>query len=205
MTIALQRLRQLVLGFLVALIGFLPLAPAHADPGAYLSSTSYADLQTALQQTRDPQRQAELEELSQAVAASDDRAQLSNTSSHSVGVFARYKKDPADAPASFYVLAPGHETDDDYELIALLVPPQVSVGWGEQGSVAATATPRVLRILEGEQLDLSDPASAGGDGAVTYQLNLPAFSVDNTLAGLTDIPGLSQSELDQQPETAPLD
>ena len=40
---------------------------------------------------------------------------------------------------------------------------------------------------------------------MTYQLNLPAFSVDNTLAGLTDIPGLSQSELDQQPETAPLD
>ena len=80
MTTSLQRLRQLVLGFLVALIGFLPLAPAHADPGAYLSSTSYADLQTALQQTRDPQRQAELEELSQAVAASGDRAQLSNTS-----------------------------------------------------------------------------------------------------------------------------
>ena len=205
MTTCLQRLRQLVLGLLLALIGLLPVAPAHADPGAYLSSTSYADLQSALQQTRDPQRQAELEQLSQAVAASDDRAQLSNASSHSVGVFARYKKESADAAASFYVLAPGHETDDDYELVALLVPPQVSVSWGEQGSIAAASTPRVLRILEGEQLDLSDPAAAEADGAVTYQLNLPAFSVDNTLAGLTEIPGLSQSELDQQPETAPLD
>lgn len=205
MTTLLQHLRQLVLGLLMVLISLFPISLAHADPGGYLTSSSYADLQSALEQTRDPQRRADLEQLSQAVAASDDRAQLSNASSHSVGVFARYKKEPADAPASFYVLAPGHETDDDYDLIALLVPPQVSVGWGDQGSVAAASTPRVLRILEGEQLDLSDPATAGGDGAVTYQLNLPAFSVDNTLAGLADIPGLSQSELDQQPETAPLD
>lgn len=205
MTACLQRLRQLLLGLMAAVITWLPLAPAHADAGAFLASASYSDLQVALEQNHDPQRQADLEQLSAAIAASDDRAQLSNASSHNIGVFARYKKDPVDAAASFYVLAPGHETDDDYELLALLVPPQVAVNWSESGAVAAAATPRLLRILEGVQLSLSDPASAAPDGAVTYQLNLPAFSVDTSLAGVTDVPGFSQSQLDLELETAPLD
>jgi hypothetical protein len=205
MTAHLQHLRQVVIGLLLAVIGLLPIASAHADAGSFLSSTSYADLQSALEQTRDPQRLADLEQLSQAVATSSDRAQLTNASSHNVGVFARYKKEPADAAASFYVLAPGHATDDDYALIALLLPPQVGVSWGDQGNIAAASTPRLLPILEGEQLNLSDPTTAGADGAVTYQLNLPGFGVDRTLAGISELPDLNQSELDQQPETAPLD
>lgn len=205
MSSLLQRLRQLVVVFLLGLCGLFWAVPAQADAGAFLTSQSYADLQASLEQARDPQRLAELQQLEQAIAASDDRAQLSNQTTHNLGVFARYKKDPSDAAASFYVLAPGHDTDDDYELVGLLIPPQVALRWADSGLAAAASSPRVLRILEGEQLALTDVAAEEGSDAVAYQLSLPAYSVENALASIAELPGLNQSQLDQELETAPLD
>lgn len=205
MSSLLDRLRNLVFAVLLLVTGFCMTGPALADAGAFLNSPSYADLEAAIASTKDSQRLAELEELKGAVAASDDRAQLSNASSHNVGVFARYKKDPADSAATFYVLGPGHQTDDDYEVVALLVPPQVGLNWGEATAVAAVSSPRLARILEGEQLELSDPANAQPDGPTAYHLTLPTFTVTSSLATVAEVPALSQAELDLAPETAPLD
>lgn len=201
-----QRFQQLMLVVVLGLFSLIwPLA-AQADPGAFLSSSSYAELQSSLEQTRDPQRLADLQALEQAIAASEDRAQVSNQTSHSLGVFARYKKDPAEAPSQFYVLGAGHASDDDYELVAVLVPAQVSLGWGEAGSIASASNPRVLRVLEGEQLTVAEPVAAdGAPAAVTYQLSLPAYSVETSLASIADVPALSQDQLDQSVETAPVD
>jgi hypothetical protein len=154
-----------------------PAAPAHADAGRYLSSDSYAEVIAELRtlqsspgeaprtlNAQQQQRLADLTALRTAIAASDDRAQIRNASHHSVGVFARYKKEPASTPASFYVLGPGHETDDDFELVGLYVPAGVRLEWGDGGgSAASTATPRVARVLEGQKVRLTDgvtPAAA---------------------------------------------
>lgn len=196
--------RSFILALTLAVVGLGYESPVLADAGAFLNSQSYADLQAAIASTKDPHRLAELQQLQEAVAASSDRAQISNGTSHNLGVFARYKKEPIDSPASFYVLSPGHQTDDDYELVALLVPPQVSINWGEAEQLDAAPEPRLARILEGEHLAITDPATALSE-ASGYQLSLPMFTVNSTLDLVAEVPSLSQLDLDQAVETAPLD
>jgi hypothetical protein len=154
------------------------------------------------------QRLADLTALESAVASSNDRATISNDTSHSVGLFASYKKDkPGQAP-SFYVLAPGHSTDDDYNVVALYLPAATPLEWGDSGSVTAISQPRLVKVLDGEELQLTDPASGDAANASVkpgYRLNLPAFEVNSKTDIVTSLPSLSQADLDGQPETAPLD
>jgi hypothetical protein len=201
----LNRLRSFLLALALAVVGLGFGSPVLADAGAFLNSQSYGDLEAAIASTKDPQRLAELQQLQEAVAASGDRAQITNGTSHNLGVFARYKKEPIGNPASFYVLAPGHQTDDDYELVALLVPPEVSLTWGEAEQLDGAPTARLARILEGEQLDITDPAAAVPEAGSGYRLSLPAFTVYSTLDLVAEVPSLSQLDLDQAIETAPLD
>lgn len=150
-----------------------PADPARADAGHYLSSPSYAELIAELDtlqsspgeaprtlSAEQQRRLADLTVLRTAIAASDDRAQIHNFSHHNVGIFARYKKEPLSTPATFYVLGPGHETDDDFELVGLYVPAGVKLEWGEGGGAAASnAGPRIARVLEGQPVRLADGAS----------------------------------------------
>lgn len=206
MTPVLQRLRQLLLPLMLGLCVLLAVHPVRAEAGPDLNTATTAELQASLEQARDPQRLADLQALQQAIAASDDRAQLSNQTSHNIGVFARYKKDVPDTPGQFYVLGPGHQTDDDYDVIGLLVPSQVTLTWGDAGESRSASVSRVLRVLEGEQLEVSEPASADPSAdAVIYQLSLPAFSVETSLASIAALPAMTQEQLDQGLETAPLD
>jgi len=210
---------------LAVLLGFLlmPLAPARADAGRWLGSPSYAELSSEIASLRpsagapgrslSPDQQKRYDDLlalQSAVARSDDRAQVDNRSGHSVGVFARYKKAPANAPAEFFVLAPGHETDDDFDLVGLYVPAGVALEWGEGHGVGANSAPRLARLLEGQRLRLSDPAPAeptAAEAAATpaYRLDLPSFAVVSSSDQVGDLPALSQDELDAHPETAPVD
>jgi hypothetical protein len=115
-----QRLRAVLLALARGALnpGWAPPVAAATVPGP--ATPAGADLQAAIAASRDPQRQADLLELADAVAMSDQRARISNASSHRVGVFARCTKDPAGTPASDHVPAPGHATDDDHELVAQL-------------------------------------------------------------------------------------
>jgi len=205
MSSILSLVRSFIFALAFAVVGLCYGSPVLADAGSFLSSQSYADLQAAIASTKDPQRLAELQQLQEAVAASGDRAQISNETSHNLGVFARYKKEPIGSPASFYVLGPGHQSDDDYELLALLVPPQVSLNWGEAGQLDGAPEPRLARILEGEQLEITEAVKPLPEGSSGYQLNLPAFTVNNSLDLVAEVPSLSQLDLDQAVETAPLD
>jgi hypothetical protein len=151
-----------------------PAAPARADAGRYLYTPSYAELIAELAtlqpapgeapRTLSAEQQlrlADLTALRTAIAASDDRAQIRNASHHRVGVFARYKKEPPTTPATFYVLGPGHETDDDFELVGLYVPAGVKLEWGAGGGAAAsTAGARIARVLEGQPVRLTDGVAA---------------------------------------------
>ncbi len=260
--VGLRRAAALVAVLGLAVAGLAAAAPAQASSaGRYLSSDSYQELASAIKTTTDKERLADLQVLEQAVASSSDRAQVSNKSSHSVGVFARYKKLPATQPASFYVLGPGHKTDDDFELVGVYVPADVSLGWGS-GGVKAGSSPRVARILEGQQLKISDPVlevsqpevtapaataaatpaapaaapakpglnfsapaakapaitpapaptaaatkapEAKAAEAVSYELSLPVFAVTAKANGIPELPALTQSQLDLEPETAPVD
>ena len=223
---------------LLSVVLWLP-APARADAGRYLTSPSFTELTTELEglqkaqgsgfnQKSTPaqqQRLADLQALQTAIAASDDRSQISNKSTHSVGVFARYKKEPATSPAGFYVLGPGHATDDDYEVVGLFVPADISLSWGAEAGAPATSAPRIARILEGQQLNVKDlpapaaeaaPATANAVPAAKsavattepplgYALNLPVFALQTNSDAVASLPSLSQVELDGELETAPLD
>lgn len=208
------RISQLIC-FLLLVSAFFFIAPASVNAeAAILQSQSYQDLAQAIQQTKDPSRLLELKNLEQAIVNSGDRAQISNQSNHNLGFFSRYKKDPVDAPANFYVLSPGHQSDDDQILLALYVPANVSLSWGEQGRIDAATQPRLVRILDGEQLLISssvaatDPDPSQVEVSLEnddYQFNLPVFTVENSLPGIASLPNFSQETLDLEPETAPLD
>lgn len=151
------------------------------------------------------QRLVDLQQLEAAIANANDRATISNSSAHNLGIFARYKKEPADQPASFYVLGPGHQSDDDYEALALYVPPQIDLSWGEQAGQPGVPSPRVVRVLPGEELEVAEGVEATVAEFTTYQLSLPAFALETQDAQLASIPRLSQEDLDAQAETAPVD
>lgn len=145
------------------------------------------------------------------------RSQVCNDSSHNLAVLTLYKKAQPGTAASLGVLAPGHETDDDYSVVALVVPPEVSLQWGEAGQEAADTTGRLLPLPEGTALRVSDPtpeaAAASGDtpqasaepGPVAYALNLPPVALERSLPDGSTAPALSQADLDAEAESAPLD
>lgn len=203
---------------------------ARADAGRWLDSPSTLELSQELSALQGPeggpapslsasqqQRLADLTVLEQAIAASDERSQVRNASSHNLAVLTLSKKALPDTPASLGVLAPGHETDDDFSVVALVVPPDVSLQWGEAGTAAAATSGRLLRLPEGAVLRVSEPApatapatgdaaqQAGESGPVVYQLSLPPFALQPSLADGSEAPALSQAELDAQPESAPVD
>ncbi|MFM7265607.1 MAG: hypothetical protein ACKOZW_08495 [Cyanobium sp.] len=201
-----------------------------ADAGRFLTSAANADLQAEIDSlsttgSRNPSaaQQARLEDLKQlaaAIARSDDRAQLRNDSTHNIGLFLRYKKDPPGAKAALQILGPSQEIDDDFELVGLYVPAGVTLAWDQDrqppGGAAAAPGPRVARVLEGQRLHLADVPAAPEtpdaktlpDAAVGYSLNLPIFALlepGAAAALVADIPNLSQVELDGQRPNAPTD
>lgn len=222
------------IGALAALLALcLSVAPglARADAGRWLASPSYAELSQELSALQGPeggpapslsasqqQRLADLSVLEQAIAASDERSQVRNASSHNLALFTLSKKALPGTAASLGVLAPGHETDDDFSVVALVVPASVSLQWGEAGTAEAEASGRLLRLPEGAVLRVSDPAAEPAEaagtnagqaseepGPVAYQLSLPPFTLQRTLPDGSEAPALSQAELDAQPESAPVD
>lgn len=221
------------LGALTLLLLFcLTVAPglAWADAGRWLGSPSYAELSQELQSLQGPdggpapklssaqeQRLADLTVLRRTIAASDERSQVRNASSHNLAVLTLSKKALPGTAASLGVLAAGHETDDDFSVLALVVPPDVSLQWGETGQAASDASARLLRLPEGAVLRVSDPSTeapvANGDsqqtseeaGTVAYALSLPPLALQASLADGSEAPALSQAELDVQPESAPVD
>lgn len=228
-----SRTRLRWLGALTALLLLcLTVVPdrAWAEAGRWLGTSSYAELSQELQALQGPdggpaaglsptqqQRLADLTVLEQAVASSDDRSQVRNASSHNLAVLTLSKKALPGTTASLGVLAPGHETDDDFSVIALVVPPEVSLQWDPSGQAAAEASGRLLRLPEGAVLRVSDPAPeaavASGEspqasdqpGPVTYALSLPPFALQASLADGSEAPALSQADVDAQPESAPVD
>lgn len=186
----LSRLLRLTLAVFAALLmGVMPVRADSLTPPPPLDSPqSRAELPTP--QARDA-----------AEAAAREPATLTNNSSHNLGLFARYKKDPADQAAGFFVLAPGHSSDDDYDAVALYLPAQVELGGAGRQPEGPAAEARVVPLLAGENVEVSD-LLGDGDG---YQLNLPAVAVTDLSPGLAIPPALSQTDLDAAPETAPLD
>lgn len=199
------------LGVVVAILIGLLLCPvsAHADPVGAESSAVFQQFQKELASLQGQQgiftvqqarRLADLSRLETAITGSDDRPTVENNSTHSLGVFVRSKRQSADQPATFVVLGPGHETDDDFASIALFIPANVPISWpGHQPDTGSTPG-RVVALLPGEALQVSDPDPSKG-----YLFNLPAFALESESSELGALPSFSQQELDAQPETASID
>lgn len=223
-------LRSLACLLLTAALASILAAPVHADAGRFLAAPSTTELQAEIDSLTaagtgqpSPAQKARLEDLNQlasAIRRSDDRAQLRNASSHNIGLFLRYKKDPPESAASLQILGPAQESDDDFELLGIYVPAGVTLQWGQEAQppsgAGPAAGPRVARVLAGQQLRLADapvtPESPGvgssQEASVGYSLNLPIFALlePEAAASITaEVPNLSQAELDAQPANAPTD
>jgi hypothetical protein len=204
-----HRLLRLALGLAALMALLVPLAPANAASGPSNASPAWQQLRQeldtlqnqpgdyTLQQAR---RLADLSRLETAIDEPGNRPTIENGTTHNLGVFLRSKRQTATQPATFAVLAAGHETDDAVETVALFVPANVPLSWPGHPLESAATPARVVRLLPGQELRVSDV-----EGAKGYLFNLPAFSVETNSADLTALPSLSQDDLDTQPETAPVD
>ena len=204
-----QRLTRLALALVALVALLLPLAPARAAGLPPDTTPAWQQLrkeldslqnQPGIYTTQQAKRLADLSRLETAIDGPGNRPTIANNTAHNLGVFVRAKRQAAEQPATFAVLAAGHETDDDVETVALFVPANVPLSWpGRQAETASTPA-RVARLLPGEELRVSEPVGAKG-----YQLSLPAYALETESPDLAALPSLSQEELDAQPETAPVD
>ncbi len=205
-----RRLIRLVLVATTLLALMSPVAPAQAVTSAPAAPPAVWDqlrkeldsLQTqpGVYTTQQARRLADLSRLDTAIDDPSHRPTVDNGTTHNLGVFVRGKRQAPDQPARFAVLAAGHETDDDVATVALFVPANVPLSWpGHPAESGATAA-RVVRLLPGQALSVSD-----GEAGKGYQLDLPAFALETDGTELTSLPSLTQDELDAQPETAPVD
>lgn len=203
------RLIRLTLGLAALIALLLPLAPAHAAASVTAATSVIQQFKQELDSLQQQQgiytvqqarRLADLSRLETAIGGSNDRPTVENYTSHNLGVFVRSKRQSTGQPASFVVLGAGSETDDDFESIALFIPANVAVSWPGKPLETGATPARVVRLLPGEELRVSDPESSTG-----YQLNLPAFALETESTDFGALPSFSQEELDVQPETAPVD
>jgi len=205
-----RHLTRILSALLAFVVWLLPLAPARAASAPPDANPAWEQVhkeldtlqnQQGLYTVQQARRLADLSRLETAITDSSDSPTVDNTTTHNLGVFVRGKRQPADQPATFAVLAAGHQTDDDQgQTVALYVPANVAVSWAGRQGESGTTPARVVRLLPGVELQVSEVAGSGG-----YGLNLPAFAIEIESADLAALPSFSQEELDAQPETAPVD
>jgi hypothetical protein len=205
-----RRLARLILAATTLLALWLPLAPALAATSAPATPLPLWDQlhkeldslqnQPGLYTTQQARRLADLSRLETAIDDPSNPPTVDNGTTHNLGVFVRGKRQAADQPATFAVLGAGQETDDDVATVALFVPANVTLSWPGHPAESGSTVARVVRLLPGQALSVSD-----GEGAKGYQLDLPAFAVDTDSVDLASLPSLNQDDLDAQPETAPVD
>ncbi|MEB3155983.1 MAG: hypothetical protein VKO26_00920 [Cyanobacteriota bacterium] len=188
---------------------WLPLAPAQAASVSAEPSPAWQQLrkeldglqsQTGIYTAQQARRLADLSRLESAINDPRQRPTVDNATTHNLGVFVRGKRQAPEQPATFEVLAAGHETDDDVETVALFVPANVPLVWPGHPIENGVTPARVVRLLPGQELSVSDL-----EGVKGYALDLPAFAVETDSADLASLPSFSQDDLDAQPETAPVD
>jgi hypothetical protein len=204
-----HRLTRLALGLTALMALLLPLAPAHAASAPVDAPPAWQQLrkeldslqnQSGLYTVQQARRLADLSRLETAIDDPSNQSTVENGTTHNLGVFLRSKRQTAEQPATFAVLAAGHETDDDGETVALFVPANVPVSWPGRPLESGATPARVVRLLPGQELRVSE-----GEGAKGYLLNLPAFGLETDSADLAALTSLSQNDLDAQAETAPID
>jgi hypothetical protein len=111
-----------------------------------------------------------------------------------VGVYARKPVKPyTNTTNTLYYLAPGEETDEDWDCDGVYLPNDAKVAGLDLDSAGAA------KIVDGSYLTIdTDPTGA-------LQFNLPLAGVYKIGEGNWQIPDLSQAELDSQIANAPTD
>lgn len=199
-----------VIVLLFVAFGFVPLSPAYAGLAPATSLTPTLELlhteletlqgQTGLYSIQAARRLADLSRLETAIADSTDHPTIDNASSHQLGVIIRNPNKNSPEPTVFTVLAAGHQTDDDADSLALYIPANVPLRWPGQFDDSISSLARVIRLLPGENLRVTDSQPGAG-----LLLDLPPYSLDTDFADLGDLPFFNQKEIDALPESAPVD
>jgi hypothetical protein len=182
--------------------------PVWADPIAE-KSPEYAEitqtLTNLLQSKTDPeqagysaanlqQKIAELQFQKYIMESSEDWGVCKNNTNKLLGVYAHKPVKPyTNNTNTLYYLAPGQETDEDWDCDGVYLPNDAKVAGLDLGSAGA------VKIVDGARLTIdTDPTGA-------IQFNLPLAGVYKVGEGTWTIPDLSQSEIDTQIANAPTD
>jgi hypothetical protein len=202
-----QFLRTVLIA-VVLLVNLWIVQPAWADPIAE-KSPEYAEITQTLthllQSQTDPEQAGySAAELQQKIAAlqfqkyimesSEDWGVCKNNTSSIVGVYAHKPVKPyTNNTNTLYYLAPGEETDEDWDCDGVYLPNDAKIPGLDLGGAGA------VKIVDGSRLTIdTDPAGA-------IQFNLPLANVYKAGESTWTIPNLSQAEVDTQVANAPTD
>ncbi|WNZ26988.1 hypothetical protein HJG54_29135 [Leptolyngbya sp. NK1-12] len=203
-----MRFLKVLLITVLLFVNFWMAPSAWADPIAE-KSPEYAELSqtlTQLLQAKNNPEQAgySAAELQQKIAelqfqkyimeSSEDWGVCKNNTNKMIGVYAHKPVKPyTNSTNTLYYLAPGQETDEDWDCDGVYLPNDAKVAGLSLGGAGA------VKIVDGSRLTIdTDPTGA-------IQFNLPLAGIFKAGEGTWTIPNLSQAEVDTQVANAPTD
>lgn len=201
----------LLLAALLVMINCGMAQPSWADAGKYQKTTAYQDVTQTLDRLIQTPEDAGLDpaQLQQQIAdlrwqkyileTAENRAQCRNQTGHVLGIYAKFKKDPANAPSTLYYLADGQAIDDDWECTGIVLPANTPVAIAPT-AVQTLAEPTLLTVVPGAQVSVTSNPTTGA-----IEVNVPPLQVVSASAATEPLPTLTQAEIDAQLPNAPID
>lgn len=209
-----QRLKPILVA-IVLLVNLLLAQPVWADAGKFIKSQDYTDVTQAIDElvkSKDNPDASDLslEQLQLKLSAlqlqkyilesAEERAQCTNNTGKTLGVYAKSKKELAAAPSTLYYLGAGKTTDDDFDCDGIFLPSGTSFTLSPLVSAKALTEPIALKIVDGTHLVVSSNPETG-----TIELNVPPAQVLKAGENSWTIPALTQADVDTQQPNAPQD
>ena len=203
---------------LVAIVLFANLffaQPSWADAGKFIKSQDYADVTQAIDRLvnakdnpgdlnlSSEQLQLKLSALQlqkYILESAEERAQCTNNTGRTIGIYAKSKKAPASAPSTLYYLGAGETTDDDFDCDGIYLPSGANVTLSPLAAAQELTEPIAVRVVDGTRLAISSNPQTGA-----IELNVPPAQVVTTGENNWAIPALTQADIDAQKPNAPQD
>jgi hypothetical protein len=190
--------------------------PSLADRGKLMKSPDYTDVTKALDELLKPSDSAEQSETSAAdrqqklsdlqfqkyiLETASNRAQCTNETGKTIGVYLKSKKAPASEPSTLYYLADGQMTDDDLDCDGVFLPTGAKVSLSPFDTQGAELTePLAIKVVDGTQLTIKSNPETGAVG-----FNVPFSQVFKAGEGNWSIPTIAQADVEAQTPNAPVE
>ena len=206
-----MKLFKLALVALVLLVNLVFVQPSWADRGKFMKSPDYAEVTQAIDtllQAKDAPDESGMtsEEIQQKLAGlqlqkyiletAEERAQCSNKTGKTLGVYLSSKK----SPSTLYYLGDDETTDDDYDCNGIYLPAGTNVTFSPLVAAQELTEPLALKIVDGTQFIITSNPETGA-----IEFNIPPAQTFKAGDTNWSIPMLAQADIDGQKPNAPED